>query len=70
MRDGFTNAHHEIVYQAETDDGWVVSQIPSIAEGAPGGRLWSTDAAHRRRALSVCEHHPFLTSRAVVSASS
>ncbi|WP_329227636.1 ester cyclase [Streptomyces canus] len=26
MRDGFTNAHHEIVYQAETDDGWVVSQ--------------------------------------------
>ncbi|WP_327314877.1 MULTISPECIES: ester cyclase [unclassified Streptomyces] len=26
MRDGFTNPHHEIVYQAETDDGWVVSQ--------------------------------------------
>ena len=26
MRDGFTNAHHEVVYQAETDDGWVVSQ--------------------------------------------
>ena len=25
MRDGFTDPHHEIVYQAETDDGWVVS---------------------------------------------
>jgi predicted ester cyclase len=26
LRDGFTNSHHEIVYQAETDDGWVVTQ--------------------------------------------
>lgn len=26
MHDAFTNAHHDVVYQAVTDDGWVVSQ--------------------------------------------
>jgi steroid delta-isomerase-like uncharacterized protein len=26
MRDGFTDLRHEIAYQADTDDGWVVTQ--------------------------------------------
>jgi predicted ester cyclase len=26
VRDGFTGARHEILYQAETSDGWVVTQ--------------------------------------------
>lgn len=25
MRDGFTDLHHEIAYQADTNDGWVVT---------------------------------------------
>jgi predicted ester cyclase len=25
LRDGFTNTHHELIYQADPGDGWVVS---------------------------------------------
>jgi predicted ester cyclase len=50
MSEGFTNAHHEVVYQAETDDGWVVSQW--VVTGTHTGPWFGVPATGRDVSIS------------------
>ncbi|MFD8229880.1 ester cyclase [Streptomyces massasporeus] len=45
VREGFTGSRHELVYQGETDDGWVVSHWRMTAEHT--GDWFGTPATER-----------------------
>ncbi len=45
VRDGFTGTQHEIAYQSETEDGWVVTQW--VMTGTHTGDWFGTPASGR-----------------------